>query len=104
MHPHTHARGDPRARPLGAEEGARGPEPKAEELALRQGAWDAGGERRLHKEKQPWLGETEEAEADDQGQDETGGRERRSQGQTAEGRGGAGVKAGSHLSATGVVG
>ena len=54
MHPHTHARGDPRARPLGAEEGARGPEPKAEELALRQGAWDAGGERRLHKEKQPF--------------------------------------------------
>lgn len=56
------------------------------------------------KRSSPGWGETEEAEADDRGQDETGGRERRSQGQTAEGRGGAGVKAGSHLSATGVVG
>lgn len=52
----THACGDPRTRPLGAGEGARGPEPKAEELALRHGACDAGGERRLHKEKQPWSG------------------------------------------------
>lgn len=34
----THARGDPRAKPLGAGAAARGPDPKAEELALRQGA------------------------------------------------------------------
>lgn len=56
------------------------------------------------KGSSPGPGETGEAEADDQGQDEMGGRERRSQGQIAEGRGGEGVKAGSHLSATGVVG
>lgn len=55
------------------------------------------------KGSSPGPGETGEAEADDQGQDEMGGRER-SQGQIAEGRGGEGVKAGSHLSATGVVG
>ena len=42
------------------------------------------------KRSSPGRGETEEAEADDRGQDETGGRERRRQGQTAEGRGGAG--------------
>lgn len=99
----AHTRGDPQARPLEAEVGTRVPEPKAEELALRQGIWDAGGERRLHKEKAALVrGETREAEAEGQEENETGGRERRSQGQTGDGRGGEGVKAGSRLSATGV--
>ena len=52
----------------------------------------------------PGRSETGEAEAEDPEADETGGRERRSPGQTVEGRGWEGVKAGSHLSATGVVG
>ncbi|KAL4676773.1 hypothetical protein H8959_010918 [Pygathrix nigripes] len=42
----------------------REPEPKAEELALRQGVWDEGGEGRLHKEKAALdPGDRREAEA-----------------------------------------
>lgn len=53
---HEHTRGDPRARRLEAGVGAREPEPKAKELTLRRGIWDAGGERRLHREEGAWFG------------------------------------------------
>lgn len=58
---------DLRAKQLEAGVGEREPEPKAEELALRQGVWDEGGEGRLHKEKAALdPGERREAEADAQ--------------------------------------
>lgn len=83
--------------------GAREAEPKAEELALRQEIWDAGEERRLHKEKASLnQGESRKAEAEGQEENETDGGEKRSQ--VRQRRGGRrGVKARSHLSATRVV-
>lgn len=85
--------GEPRPRRLDAGLGASEAEPKAQELALRQGIWDAGGERRL--QLWVWVKAQEEEQ-------ETRGRERSSQGQTAELKIGEGVKAQSHPSATGV--
>lgn len=59
--------------------------PKTEKLAPRQGIWGAGGETRLHREKTGLdLGVRREAEAE--GQEEKGGRERRSQVRQRRGR------------------
>lgn len=65
----------------------REPEPKAEELALRQGVWDEGGEGRLHKEKAA-LDPGDRREAEAQERTATGGQERRNLGQKEVGEGG----------------
>lgn len=80
---------DLRARLLEAGVGMGEPEPKAEELALRQGVWDEGGEGRLHKKKAALdPGDRREAEAQ-----ENCDRRARKKKPGSEGGGGGGLRA-----------